>query len=72
MESDFAVSCPLGKVCEDIDLKHRCLWFMEFTTTTAAGEIFKTKQCAMTWLPILQIEMIQAVKAIGVEKKKDA
>lgn len=53
-------TCPLGSVCEEIrDNKlHRCIWWKRLAGLhPQTGEEIDEWDCAIAWLPILNVEM---------------
>lgn len=52
------LSCPLGSTCEKIVDDHieRCAWYVEVAGVKPDGEQVNEWACAMTWMPMLQIE----------------
>ncbi len=59
-EEDIVFTCPLGSVCEEIkDNKlHRCLWYTKVAGVDVnTGKDVDEWSCAISWLPILQIEL---------------
>lgn len=53
-------TCPLGSKCEEIkDGKiHQCAWYVRIAGTNPQdGTPTDEKECAIAWMPILQIEM---------------
>ena len=53
-----AATCPLGKECES------CLWSLEFETTPPSGGRVKVSQCAVRWLPLLQVELLTMMRTV--------
>ena len=52
-------TCPLGSTCEKaVDgAIHRCAWYVEVQgMNPQTGEPVNDKKCAITWMPLLQIE----------------
>ncbi|MBL4574603.1 MAG: hypothetical protein JKY51_00700 [Opitutaceae bacterium] len=61
------ITCPLGSECESANngVLYRCAWFTEVTGTNPnTGEPIQEWRCAMSWLPLLQIE--NSAKVMGV------
>jgi hypothetical protein len=59
---DTEITCPLGSKCEEIrDNKlFRCAWFTEVNGKRPdSTEVVSEKRCAISWLPMLQVEMSQ-------------
>lgn len=64
---DVKITCPLGSECESANngVLYRCAWFTEVSGTNPnTGEPIQERRCAMTWLPLLQIE--NTAKVMGV------
>jgi len=60
LEDDIVFTCPLGSVCEEIkDNKlHRCIWYTKVRGKDPnTGENVDDWSCAISWMPLLQIEM---------------
>lgn len=64
---DVVEMCPINKrnVCtQEVDGKiHRCKWLMMFTATDNDGKQIESWRCAVTWVPLLQIETLQLMRA---------
>lgn len=56
--------CPLGKRCtEEVDGNiERCKWYMCFRVTDQNGKIGEDWQCAQTWIPVLQAELLEMMR----------
>ena len=52
------ITCPLGSQCEEIrDNKiYRCAWYTTLKGMDSNGQDRDEKACAITWMPVLQIE----------------
>ena len=52
-------TCPLGHTCEKIVGDHieRCMWLQKIVGTDQQGNEHDDWNCAITWQPILQIEV---------------
>lgn len=59
MSIEVVKTCPLGSECEEIkDGKlHRCRWFIEMAGKTQDGKDVNSWDCAISWQPILMVEM---------------
>jgi len=60
MALEVVRTCPLGSKCEEAkDGKiHRCAWYTRIAGTNPQdGSQTDDWECAITWMPILQIEM---------------
>lgn len=57
--------CPLGKRCsEEVDGNiERCRWYMCFRVTNQEGKIGEDWQCAHTWIPVLQAELLEMMRS---------
>ena len=56
---EVKTTCPLGNECETAqdNVIHRCAWYTEIAGENPQdGEVIKEWGCAITWLPMLQIE----------------
>lgn len=64
---DVILDCPLGKKCEEIiDNKlHRCRWYKQLQGTDAQGNEHDEWDCAVAWMPILQIEVAGAGRNVA-------
>ena len=73
---DTVITCPLGSECEEIrDNKlHRCRWFIKMQGTDAQGKAHDEWNCAMSWQPILQLEvaMTNRQTASSVQSMRNA
>jgi len=59
---EVILTCPLGSVCEEIkDNKlHRCMWYTKIVGTDPnTGKTVDDWSCAISWMPMLQIETSQ-------------
>jgi hypothetical protein len=59
---EIVFTCPLGSECEEIkDNKlHRCMWYTKVVGKDPnTGEAIEDWSCAISWMPMLQIEMSQ-------------
>jgi len=56
---DIRITCPLGSKCEEVKdgYVERCAWYTEMSGKDAAGNDHDDWKCAITWFPILQVEM---------------
>lgn len=56
---EIEYTCPLGSKCEEIkDNKiYRCAWYTEIKGTDGQGNEVDDWKCAMSWQPILQVEI---------------
>lgn len=60
---ETVITCPLGSKCEEIkDNKlYRCAWYTELKgRNPQTGEQVDEKACAISWLPVMQVEVAQA------------
>lgn len=60
---ETVLTCPLGNKCEEIrnNKLHRCAWFTELKgRNPQTGELMDEKACAISWMPIMQVEVAQA------------
>lgn len=60
MTIETVLTCPLGHTCETVkDNKiHRCMWYTQIAgMNPQTGEPTNEWKCAITWLPILSVEM---------------
>jgi hypothetical protein len=64
---DVKLTCPLGSTCEEIkdNQLHRCRWYTELKGTDAQGKEHNTWDCAITWMPILQLEASTTNRSIA-------
>ena len=59
-ELEVEFTCPLGSECEEIrDNKiYRCMWYTKVAGLDAnTGDIVDDWSCAISWMPMLQVEM---------------
>ena len=59
-ELEVVFTCPLGSECEEIkDNKiHRCMWYTKIVGLDAnTGEHVDDWSCAISYMPMLQVEM---------------
>ena len=62
MSLEVELTCPLGSTCEEIkDGKiHRCRWYTKVIgKNPQSEEQIEDWNCAIAWLPILQVETSQ-------------
>jgi hypothetical protein len=67
-ELEIVFTCPLGSVCEEIkDNKiHRCMWYTKVVGVNPnTGEEVNDWQCAITWMPTLQVETSQTQRGVS-------
>lgn len=64
---DTIITCPLGSKCEEIiDNKlHRCAWYTEMKGEDASGDEHNQSKCAITWFPILQVEVASTQRGVA-------
>lgn len=63
-----AGQCPLGSQCEDIKdgIKYVCPWYVTVRgTNPQTGEAVDDTQCAIAWMPMLQIETSKESRQTG-------
>jgi len=55
------ITCPLGSKCEEIrdNVQHRCAWYIKMQGTDAQGKVHDDWNCAISWSPLLQLEVAQ-------------
>ena len=53
------LTCPLGSTCETAKEGYieRCMWYTKLTGVGPDGKDRDEWSCAITWMPLLQIEM---------------
>jgi len=53
------ITCPLGSKCEEIkdNKQYRCAWFTRIAGTLPDGTATDEWACAISWLPVLTLEM---------------
>lgn len=54
------LTCPLGSKCEEVrdGAIHRCAWFTKLQgQNPSTGESMDEWGCAISWMPILSVEM---------------
>ena len=59
-ELEVEFTCPLGSECEEIrDNKiYRCMWYTKVAGLDSnTGDIVDDWSCAISWMPMLQVEM---------------
>jgi len=62
MSLEVELTCPLGSTCEEVkDGKiHRCRWYTKVIgKNPQSEEQIEEWNCAIAWLPILQVETSQ-------------
>ena len=62
MSLEIENTCPLGSTCEEVkDGKiHRCAWYTKIVgKNPQSEEQIEDWACAISWLPMLQVEMSQ-------------
>jgi hypothetical protein len=60
MNIETVLTCPLGHKCQEIkdDKVHKCAWFIELKGQNPQnGDELNEHACAITWMPILQLEV---------------
>ena len=60
---ETVLTCPLGHKCEEVKEGkiHRCAWFTTLAgRNPQTGEQIDEKACAISWLPIMQVEVAQS------------
>jgi hypothetical protein len=60
MPLEVVYTCPLGSACEEVkDNKiHRCAWYTKLVGLDPnTGKEVDDWACAMSWMPMLQVEM---------------
>jgi hypothetical protein len=60
MTIETIYTCPLGHTCEEIKNNkiHRCMWYTQIAgMNPQTGEPIDEWKCAITWLPLLSVEM---------------
>ena len=52
-------TCPLGSTCEQAKEGYieRCMWYTKLVGVGPDGQDIDEWSCAITWMPLLQIEM---------------
>jgi len=62
MSLEVELTCPLGSTCEEVkdDKIHRCRWYTKVIgKNPQSEEQIEEWNCAIAWLPILQVETSQ-------------
>lgn len=65
---EIVFTCPLGSECEEIkDNKlHRCMWYTKVVGIDPnTGDKVDDWQCAIAWMPTLQIETSQTQRGVS-------
>jgi len=64
---ETVLTCPLGHSCEEIkgEKLHRCAWLTTLAgKNPQTGESIDEKACAMSWIPLMQVEVAQANRGV--------
>jgi len=76
MSLDVVTFCPWGKKCESVkrNVIHRCALYTKIVGTDAQGNEHDDWNCAITWQPILQLEVAQTNRqtASSVQSMRNA
>jgi len=73
---ETVTTCPLKSKCEEVKRNkiHRCAWYTKIVGTDAQGNEHDDWNCAITWQPILQLEVAQTNRqtASSVQSMRNA
>jgi len=73
---ETVITCPLKSKCEEVkrNKMYRCAWYIEVAGVDAQGKDTNESKCAMTWQPILQLEVAQTNRqtASSVQSMRNA
>jgi len=73
---EVVTTCPLNSKCEEVKRKkvYRCAWYTKIQGTDAQGNAHDEWGCAITWQPILQLEVAQTNRqtATSVQSMRNA
>lgn len=67
MELEVKKTCPLGSVCREVidGVINECIWLTKIAGVDAENKPTETENCAMVWMPILQVEGNNQTRIVG-------
>ena len=73
---ETVITCPLKSKCEEVkrNKMYRCAWYTKIAGVDAQGNEHDDWNCAITWQPILQLEVAQTNRqtASSVQSMRNA